>query len=250
MDVRIYLTGRVAVEHRGEIVIDERQFRGRQTRLAFAYLVMERARPVPRWELATLIWPSEMPPAWETALNTLVSRLRGLLARSPLDASISGGFGQYQLKLPGDAWADVEAATVSIDAAEGALRNGDPRRAFGPATVTATITRRPFLASDKGPRAQGQRKRLRRQLQRALECLATVWVSTGEPALAIEAATEAVALDSYRESGYQMLMRAHEATGNRAEAIRVYHNLRELLSEELGTDPSRETEALYQEMLR
>ena len=56
-------------------------------------------------------------------------------------------------------------------------------------------------------------------------------------------------LDSCRESSYQLLMRAHSATGNRAEAVRVYHRLRELLAEELGTDPSRETETLYLELL-
>ncbi len=65
----------------------------------------------------------------------------------------------------------------------------------------------------------------------------------------MEAAAEAVALDSFRESSYQLLMRAHGAGGNRAEAVRVYHPLRDLLTDELGTDPSRETEALYLELL-
>ena len=56
-------------------------------------------------------------------------------------------------------------------------------------------------------------------------------------------------LDSCRESSYQLLMRAHSATGNRAEAVRVYHRLRELLTDELGTDPSKATETLYLELL-
>lgn len=252
MDVRIYLAGRVGLEFKGELVLDERQFRGRQARLAFAYLVCERARSVSREELAAVIWPGEQPPAWEAALSALVSRIRGLLARIPLEpgvASISSGFGQYQLRLPADTWVDLEAAASAIDEAEGALRAGDPKRAFGPATVAASIARRPFLSGDEGEWVESQRRKPQRQLQRALECLSRIWLSTGEPVLAVEAASEAVALDSFRESGYQLLMRAHGAAGNRAEAVRVYHRLRELLTEELGTNPAKETEALYLELL-
>ena len=38
--------------------------------------------------------------------------------------------------------------------------------------------------------------------------------------------------------------------GYRAEALRVYHRCRALLGEELGIDPSPETESLYLELLR
>jgi SARP family transcriptional regulator, regulator of embCAB operon len=46
------------------------------------------------------------------------------------------------------------------------------------------------------------------------------------------------------------MITAHRATGNRGEAIRSYHRLRDLLVEELGVDPTGETEALYLELLR
>ena len=252
MDIRIYLTGRVGLEFKSELVIDERDFRGGQARLAFAYLVLKRERTVPREELAAAVWPGEMPPAWETALSALVSRTRKLLARtslSPLVATVRSSFGQHQLRLPADTWVDVEAAAEAIDAAEGALRSGTPKRAFGPATVAATITRRPFLSGANGGWVEAQRRTLQRQLQRALECQANIWLSTGESHLAVEVANEAVTLDSCRESSYQLLMRAHSATGNRAEAVRVYHRLRELLTDELGTDPSKATETLYLELL-
>ena len=55
MNVRIYLTGRVGLEVDGELVVHERQFRGRQERVAFAYLVSERGRPVTREELAEVL---------------------------------------------------------------------------------------------------------------------------------------------------------------------------------------------------
>ena len=78
-----------------------------------------------------------------------------------------------------------------------------------------------------------------------------MWLLTKikEPGLAVETAIEAVELDPFRESSYQLLMQAYAANGNRAEGVRVYHRLRGLLAEELGTSPSAETEALYVKLL-
>ena len=252
MSIRIYLTGRVAIEVDGSVVGDERHLRGRQGRLAFAYLVCERARPVSREELARVVWPEELAPPWEVSLSALMSRLHGTLSSDALrsyDVSLSRGFGKYQLVLPVDTWIDLEAGVSAIDAAEGALRNGDSKRILGPATVAAVIARRPFLAGVGGEWVELQRGKLERQLVRALDCLSQMWLSSGEPALAVETALEAVALDPFRESSHQLLMRSYVAIGNPSEAVMVYHRLRELLSEELGTDPSEGTEALYVELL-
>ena len=71
----------------------------------------------------------------------------------------------------------------------------------------------------------------------------------GQGSLAVEMAGQAVSLEPFRETGYRRLMSAHAAACNRADALRVYGRCRELLSEELGVDPSTETEALYLELL-
>jgi DNA-binding SARP family transcriptional activator len=44
-------------------------------------------------------------------------------------------------------------------------------------------------------------------------------------------------------------MQALDARGNRAEALKVYDELRGLLREELGTTPSSATQALHGELL-
>ena len=251
--LRCYLTGRVGLEAGEELVVGERGFRGRQERAAFAYLVCERARPVTREELAEVLWPAAPPPAWPAALSAVISRLRALLdvpALRELDVSISRGFGQYRLFLPADTWVDVEAATHAIDAAEAAVRAGRPGEAFGPAAVADNITRRPFLSGDEEGWIGRERERLARIRVRALDCLAHVWLDAGDGALAIEAASEAVALEPYRESAHRLLMRAHALAGNPAGAVQAYHRLRELLVAELGTDPSAESEAVYLEILR
>lgn len=255
MEIRIYLTGRVTLEVDGNVAVHERQFRGKQGRLLFTYLASERTRPVPREELAKIIWPGEMALSWEVALSALISRLRGLLSLDGLKnqgIALSSSFGQYHLRLPKDTWIDLEAVTSAVDNAEGALRSGgaDPQGVLGPATVAVSIARRPFLSGIDGEWVESQRRKLERQLLRALDCLSTMWLRIGEPSLAVETATQTVALDPFRERSYQLLMHAYDASGNKAEAVRLYHRLAEILAAELGTGPSAKTEAIYSGLLR
>jgi DNA-binding SARP family transcriptional activator len=250
MPLRIYLTGRVLVEESGTL-LDERRLMGRQGRLAFAYLVGEHLRAVSRDELAEELWLGRVPPSWERSLSALISKLRALLASAGVsDVALTGSFGHYQLLLPADAWIDVEAASEAIDRAESALRADKPQEAWGWAQVAYQISRRPFLTDEEGPWVTLKRSELRDVLVRAHECLSEPSIFHTEPEYAVKHAKEAVALEPYRERSYQLLMRAHAAVGNRAEALRVYERCRGLLSEELGVPPSPQTEAVYLDILR
>ncbi len=251
MPLRIYLTGRVCIES-GTLLLDERRFASRQCRLAFAYLVCERDHPVPRDALADVIWPAALPPAWEAAVSALVSRMRRVFRDlgPPDSCSVSSSSACYEVHLPDDAWIDVEAGAAAIHEAESALRCGAPKQAWGPANVAATIARRPFLPGQEGAWVDRQRARLHAQLVRALDCLTDIWLANREGALAVQTATEVTSLEPFRETGWQRLMRVQASLGNRAEALRAYEQCRELLTEELGTEPSPETEAVYLELLR
>ena len=148
MGIRIYLTGRIAVEADEELAVEERQFRGKQGRLVFAYLVSERNRGVPRDELARLLWPGELAQTWELSLSSLMSRLRSLLSSEGLKnrgVSLSTRSSQYEMHLPSDTWIDLESCLTAVDLAEGALRTDEPQRILGPATVAVNISRRSFL---------------------------------------------------------------------------------------------------------
>lgn len=90
-----------------------------------------------------------------------------------------------------------------------------------------------------------QRERLRTIFARACEGLAETYIWNGEPSIAVDVAKEVVAIHPFRETGYQLLMRAHAAAGYRAEALWVYERCRKLISEELGVAPLAETHAVY-----
>jgi DNA-binding SARP family transcriptional activator len=246
---RIYLTGSVAIEY-GDQLVRERDFAGRQGRIAFVYLAVHRHRAVARDEMLTAIWPDD---TGDAGLDPILSKLRGVLRSAglpPGDARIEVSAGAITLQLPGATWVDVEAAANALDEAEGALRRGDNGQAWGLANTAVVITRRPFLSNVEAPWIEAQRAALRVIHLRALQCLVTASANNHEPLLAIQHATEMVQLEPFRETSYQLLMRMHAAAGDRAEALRVFARCRELLRDELGVSPSPQTEAVYLEILR
>lgn len=75
---RIYLTGSTAIEH-GEHLIRERQFPGRQGRIAFVFLAVTRHRSIHRDELLGAIWPDDAPAQTDSGLDAILSKLRSML---------------------------------------------------------------------------------------------------------------------------------------------------------------------------
>jgi DNA-binding SARP family transcriptional activator len=248
--LHVYLAGQVSVET-DATRLDERRLFGRQGRLAFAYLAGEHRRALTREELAEELWGEALPPSWERALTSIVSKLRAALAELGVaDVALAAAFGCYQLHLPSDAWIDLEAAVAGMHRAEAALRVGDLSNAWGWAAIVYQVGRRPFLAGEDGAWATRKRAELADLFLRALDCLSEVHTAAGDPALAARHAEHALRLDPFRETSYQRLMRAHAATGNRSAALRVYEHCRKLFDDELGVPPSPETEAVYLAILR
>lgn len=248
-ELRVYLAGRVSLEAPGGALVEQGSLPGRQGRLVLAYLLVRRV-PVPREEMAEVLWPHGPPPSWETALSAVVSKLRRLLRGLDLGSEVIGVvMGCYELRLPKRTWIDLEAAGSAVHLAEAALQAKDYRAVFGASSVAYHITSRTFLAGDSGTWIEQQRDQLRSLRVRAAECLALVSLVNSEPSLAAALSAEVIEMEPFRETAYQLLMRSHAASGNRAEALLVYERCRRLLVEELGADPSPETQALHLELL-
>ncbi len=252
MRLRIYLTGRLALERDDGALFDQDVFGGRQGTLVFARLLMPRGSAVSRDELAALLWNEALPNAWDVALNAIISKLRVLLAKGGLDKSqvLPSTLGCYQLNLPADAWVDVDAAFDSLHTAEGMLKRNDHRNAWAAAQVAYHIFKRPLLPAETGDWVVQKREQLATFHVRACECLAETYIRNDEPSIAVDLAHQAVAAQPFRETAYQILMRAHAAAGNRAEALRTFEQCRCWISDNLGVAPSADTEAVYLEILR
>lgn len=83
-----------------------------------------------------------------------------------------------------------------------------------------------------------ERERLRQLRLHALEALCNQVIERDEHAQAIDVGLAAVAAEPLRESVHRVLIRAHLAEGNKAEAIRQFEAYASLLWDELSVRPS------------
>ena len=250
-ELRIHLTGRMSVQA-GPVLIRDEALRGRQMRLAFAFLVAGRLRPQPVEDLCAAVWPDgELPPAWDAAVSSLLSKIRRLLRSTGAhEVDIARRSAAVQLMLPREAWVDIEAAPHAVDEAEGHMRSRNLTAAWGAANVAVCLARDPLLPEEPAPWLAERRALLKRVHARGLGVLAAVSLATGEHALAVTHAEQLVELDPMREESHRQLIETHAALGNRAEALQAFERCRRLLRDELGTSPSPETEGVYLRVLR
>ena len=206
---------------------------------------------MPRDELADLLWGDALPATWEKALTVLVSKLRTVLSEAGVDGvtALTAAFGCYRLELPQGSSVDVLEAESAVREAESFLAANEPLKAADVAARAESVVRRPFLPGDDGPWVESKRRELGKVRARALRVLAEASLAADKPADAVRWAEQATEAEPFRESGYRLLMTAHVAAGNRAEALRVYDRCRRLLADELGTYPSPETDSMYRGLL-
>lgn len=241
--LRIQICGPLAVERDGQRL--DTFLPGRQGRLLFTYLVINRHRHVPRDELAEALWREPDPAAVDARLNPLFSKLRRVFGAGAVD-----GRSTLRLHLP-DAWVDLEAAVEAIHRAESAVAQRSWTRAWAPALAALFVAERGLLPGEDAPWIDQTRNQLTELRLRALECYAAteLGLAGAELAGAVRAGRQLTQLAPLRESGYRYLMQALAAQDNLAEALAVYGQLCNCLREQLGVSPSPATRDLYQHLL-
>jgi len=241
--LRVQICGALAIERDGQRL--DGMLPGRQGRLLFIYLVVNRHRQAPRDEVAEALWREPDPAAVDTRLNPLLSKLRRVFGAESVD-----GRSALRLCLP-DAWVDLEAAAEAIHRAESAVAQREWARAWGPALTALFAAERGFLPGEDAPWIDEIRHQLAELRLRALESYtaATLGLGGTELTAAVRAGRQLTRLAPLRESGYRYLMRALAAQDNLAEALGVYSQLSDCLREQLGVSPSPATRALYAELL-
>src|SRR5918995_851844 len=220
---------------------------GRQGRLLFAYLVLNRDRDCGRAELIDLLWPERPPAAADSALSALLSKLRRALGEGAL-----AGRSELRVTPPGPIEVDVEVAAAAAAEAEAAIDAHDWAGAGAAAREVLAVDLQTFLTDCDGPWVAECRRELETVRVRALEVLAEAGLRQGgrELGTAEQAARAAVAAMPFRESSHRLLMEVHEAAGNPAEALRAFEELRILLRDELGTTPGAAAMAVHERLLR
>lgn len=237
--IRVQLCGTLIVERAGERL--EARLPGRQGRILFAYLVLNRHSPATREALAAAIWAPDSGTA-VAGLNPLLSKLRRLFG-----ADLIAGHATVRLALPEGSHVDVEWALDAVHRAESQVALENWSQAWGPALGAILTAEREFMAGEVAAWIDERRDELADVLVRALEAYAVATEEMGGTELpaAIRAARRLIRIAPLRETGYQVLMRALHRQGNTGEALRIFARLQAMLRDELGISPSPSSQAVY-----
>ncbi|WP_194894735.1 AfsR/SARP family transcriptional regulator [Catenulispora pinisilvae] len=216
-------------------------------RAVFAVLALCRNNVVSRDDLIDYVW-GETPPATATGnLHTYMSGLRRALDQvgEALDSSGSG----YSLRLGADGLDVVVAERVAARAR--ASRADEDRIAAVAAFDEALACWRPgsALGGLPGPFAAEHRARVADLRLRLLMERAEVLLELGRPTAVAEQLQDHVRANPYHERLRGLLMSALHRSGQTADALAHYRELRKLLADDLGIDPSAESQALHASML-
>ena len=194
-----------------------------------ACLVLQRGRPQRRDHLAFLLWPDSTDKQARTnlrhVLHTLRAAMPGALEVTP-----------RMLAWCGD-WADV---AVFEEAIHGTVE--DKLRAVELYTGELLPG---WYDEWLGP----ERDRLRRLALAAIDEVVPQLEARGEQDIALRHAERALTFDPLAEASYRTLIRLHDARGDRARALRAYHECVTTLQDELGVEPSAATRAAYEALL-
>lgn len=230
----------------------ERDLPGRQPRLAFAVLVWDRGHTVTHEQLAEIVWSAGPPSTWQPALRGIVSKVRGVFDLVGLDADnvLSGEAGSYKLNLPEATIVDLEQAITQVSEAERVLADGGVETARRLSSEARTVLSRPILAGIDSPWLDQRRNEMTAAHVRCLEVLGECRRNAGEYDSAAHVVEALLAVDPFRESAWRLLMLINVGAGNAAQALLVYQRCRMMLADELGADPSPETQELHADILR
>ncbi|MFJ9456002.1 AfsR/SARP family transcriptional regulator [Kitasatospora sp. NPDC101447] len=213
---------------------------GARLRALLTALALRQGRPVPADLLVDEVWDTDPPQDASAALQTLVGRLRRTIGRDEVGSGPAG----YWLTGPGTDLADFQRLS-----AEGrrALDTGDDALAAERLRAALALWRGPALADL--PDRTGPAARLEVQREEARRHRITADLGLGRAAELVAELAELCERQPLDEPLQLLMIRALQASGRTAEALRHYERTRRALADELGVDPGRQLQSLYAELL-
>jgi TolB-like protein len=202
----------------------------RKTEMLLAYLAVQPGQLHDRGTLASLFWDRSSPDQASGSLRKALSALRQALGPELLVQ---------------------ERGAVAL--AEGGISSDVDRlaaRVSGPASLDPVPVRE-FLAGHKAPGSElddwlgFERTRCRNHAQAVLMAQAEALLKAGRLPEALASARQLLALDTLHEESHRLIMRIHEAAGERPAALAQFRTLENILKRDLDVDPSPESLLLH-----
>lgn len=217
-----------------------------------AALLLRRGETVPVNSIIDAVWGSDAPSTATAVVHSHVARLRKVLEpdrapRSPGQLLRSAASG-YALCLA-SCQVDLRVAEQHLARAQLARANGDAGAALRALDAALGLWRGQALASVPGPLAEIHRARLTELRLTAMEDRFEALLTSGRPTALTGELAALVAEYPFRERLRAAQMAALYLAGRQAEALAAYADIRRLLADELGIEPTRELRQLHDDIL-
>jgi DNA-binding SARP family transcriptional activator len=214
-------------------------------RALLARLLLDANRVVAMQRLVEDLWGEEAPPTAPKMVQVYVSRLRKLLPAGVLVTHSPG----YAVHIEPQAL-DRERCQQLRERGQSALAAGAPGRAAAYLRDALALWRGPALAEFDEPFAALEARRLDELRLGCVEDRIEAELACGAHAELVGELDSLVAHDPLRERPWGQLMLALYRCGRQADALARYRWLRQLLSGELGIEPSPALRELERRMLQ
>lgn len=217
-----------------------------RARSLLAHLLIHGDVPQPRQRLAFLLWPDSTEGQARTNLRNVLHTLRR--ASPEVDRILEVTPRTLQRRRDVPCWVDVAEFTSAIEAADAA--DADSDRMVAALRAAVGLYAGDLLEGCYDEWLIEDRERLRDRYLSAMRRLTGALADRAEYAEAIRLGRELVRCDPLQEDTYRLLMDVHDAAGDRAGAVRVYHECAATLQRELGVEPSLVTRSAYVALTR
>lgn len=243
-EIRIRLLGTFEALRPDGTVVASHQWRTGKSIDLLRILALSNGRPVHLTGVVDKLWPGVSMERARASLRTAASHVRRALGVNCVQRQ------NGSLVLTG-ATVDVVEFQEGARLAQLAARAGDHRGALDLAERAEGLYTGDFHAhNDASEWAVAERNQLRRTRQVMLCAAADAAIALGSYPVARDLAEKAVGIDRSSETANRALMVAYAGLGETASALRVFESCRTHLAEELGADPSAQTQALHLRVLR
>ena len=243
--LHIQVLNRFNLTYQGELL---QGLSNERSQSLLAYLILHQRVPQSRQRIAALFYPDASDSQARTALRKDLFNLRQALPES--GQFLETDARTIQWNEDADFSLDVANFESALNRAE-QLSESDADRTAKQHHLQEAIAHYQgrLLPSFDQEWVMQERERLHQRYLNALDELISLLEQTQHVRLAIRYAQQLLQEDPLRELTYQTLMRLYGDHGDRATAIQIYHQCMTILRDELGINPSSETQHLYQTLL-
>jgi DNA-binding SARP family transcriptional activator len=234
-------------------IVADRDWVKRKARLLFAILVARSGTDIARGEIIDHLWPDMDEERGLSNFYVVWSAMKRALSpggsRDHASPFVEHNRGVCRV-VPGRVVSDLDSFKAALGQARTAHAAGDPRGELSALLEALRVYRGDVLPGDVYDDWFGPiRERFKQDYEDTALRVGRLYADSGELLEGLSVLRDVCARNPWREDIYQAILRLQIASGQRAAAIETYFMCRSRLVEDLGIDPSRETTALYEEVL-